>query len=117
MVKNTSKQNINLNVRLQIFNENETLITTLNTFHVNKNQILEPQTTKEFICTIDKIPFASGVYSLGLMLNDLNTKKRIYENDRWDKLEVSNGDFYESGRLPNLKNSGIFSIEYKWKIH
>lgn len=115
-IKNISKKQINLNVKLQIFNEKETLITTLNTFHVNKNQTLESQATKEFKCKIKKLPIISGVYTISLQLIDLNIKKILYENNKWDKVEISNGDFFQTGKLPNPKNSGIFSIDYEWQI-
>ncbi len=116
-VKNTSSKNINLNIRFQIFNEKETLITTLNTFHVNKNQELRPQEAKMFKCLLSKVPIISGAYKIGLQLIDLNTKKLLYQNDYWDSLEISNGDFFKTGKLPNPKNSGIFSIDYEWEIN
>jgi len=117
ILKNTSQETIHLNIRLQIFNEKETLITTLNTFHVNKNIELKSNTTKIFECMVDKNQISAGNYMLGVQLLDLNNRRILFETDNWDNLEIENGDYYGSGKLPSIKNKGIFSMDYKWNIN
>jgi len=116
-IKNLVQREINLNIRLQIFNSKETLITTLNTFHVNKNYMISPEMTKNFICEIERNQIVAGNYTVGLQILDLNLKETLYQNDNWSELEISNGDYYDSGKLPSPKNIGVFSANYSWKIN
>ena len=116
-IKNLQEREINLNIRLQIFNSKETLITTLNTFHVNKNYLMSPDATKNFICEIERNQIVAGNYTLGLQILDLNLKSILYQNDNWSELEISNGDYYDSGKLPSPKNIGVFTPNYSWKIN
>lgn len=115
-IKNILHQEINLNVRFQIFNEKEVLITTLNTFHLNKNVLIDPESKRSFECKIDKNQIVSGSYLIGLQIINLYTRKVLYENNRWDTIEIENGDYYNSGKLPSTKNKGIFSANFDWLI-
>ncbi len=116
-VKNTSNFKINVNARLQIFNSKEVLITTLNTYHVNKNINISQNVTMEFQCEIYKNQITSGSYIIGVQLMDLTNKKILYQNDNFDKLEITNGDYYNTGKLPNSKNTGFFISNHDWIIN
>jgi len=116
-LKNISRQDFHLNIRFQIFNEKEKLITTFNTFHVNKTTILESNATKIFDCKILKNQISAGSYSVGIQLLDLNNRSILFENENWDNIEIDNGDFYNTGKLPSIKNKGIFSMDYEWIIN
>ena len=116
-IKNLLQREINLNIRLQIFNSKETLITTLNTFHVNKNYVISPEISKDFICELERNQIVAGNYTLGLQILDLNLKEILYQNDNWSELEISNGDYYDSGKLPSPNNIGVFTANYSWKIN
>lgn len=113
-LKNTSYNDIDLNLRLQLFNKKEVLITTLNTFHVNHKLSLSPNEKAAFECLVEKMPIADGVYTIGIQIMDLKERHVLYENDKWDTLEIHNGDFFETGKIPNSRNVGSFLLDYRW---
>ncbi|MCG2432092.1 polysaccharide ABC transporter ATP-binding protein [Aequorivita xiaoshiensis] len=113
-ILNTSHMELNLNLRFQIFNENEMLLTTLNTFHVNENKILNSKEQIELECSMDKLPITEGTYYIGIQILDLYERKVLYQNNNWDIIEVYNGDFFETGKLPSKNNLGSFLLDYKW---
>src|SRR5690606_17622143 len=92
----------------------EILITTLNTFHVNHTASLTPNENVAFECSIEKMPIADGIYTLGIQIMDLKERCVLYQNDIWDTLEIHNGDFFETGKIPNNKNVGSFLMDYQW---
>lgn len=106
---------IHINVRIQLFNDKEMLLTTFNTFQVNKTNILKPKDESIFECVIEKMPVTNGIYFVGIQILDLNDNTVLYQNDSWDKLEINNGDFFATGKLPSPKNLGSFLIDYKWR--
>lgn len=114
-VINTSAKEIYLNVRMQLFNKKEVLLTTFNTFHVSQNKLLNPREELALECMIEKMSVTDGTYTVGLQIMDLNERKILYENDAWDTINIHNGDFFETGKIPNNKNLGSFLIDYKWK--
>jgi len=116
-LKNISRQDFHLNIRFQIFNEKEKLITTLNTFHVNKSTILKNDSTKIFECKVSKNQISAGSYTVGIQLLDLNNRRILFETENLGNLEIENGDFYNTGKLPSMKNKGIFSMDYEWNIN
>lgn len=111
---NISLQEIHINVRIQIFNRNEILLTTFNTYHVNQSKSIKHNEDLTLECFIHKMPLTEGDYSLGIQIMDLNERKVLYENDSWDFIEIHNGDFFETGKLPNNKNSGVLLTDYRW---
>lgn len=113
-VKNTFDKEMDLNVRLQLFTEKETLLTTLNTFHLNEHQTIGPREQIELKCSIDKMSLTEGSYFIGVQIMDLKERKILYQNDNFDTVEIYNGDFFETGKLPSKKNLGSFLMDYKW---
>jgi lipopolysaccharide transport system ATP-binding protein len=113
-VQNISTQTLHLNIRLQIFNDKKVLVTTLNTYHVNKTESLEAKERLTLECQIEKLPISFGLYHIGIQIMELNAKVVLYENDAWDRFEIFNSDFFGSGKLPGNKNLGSILIDHKW---
>jgi len=113
-ILNTGQFQMHINIRFQIFNEKESLITTINTFHVGETGLIEPNKEMKFDCIIPKLPITAGIYTLGIQILELQRKKILYENNSWDIIEIYNGDFFKTGKIPNNKNSGNFLMDYTW---
>lgn len=111
---NNSEESILINIRAQIFNGQGSLITTFNTYHVNQTQQISPDNNFIVNLEIDKMPINQGDYVIGIQLMDLRERKVLYENENFYDLQVYNGDYFESGKLPNKSNAGIFLMDYKW---
>ena len=116
-VENTSVNLLEMNVRLQLFNENQYLITTLNTYHTNDTFEIVPTEKITMRCIIDKLAITSGQYIVGIQLLDLKERDVLYENEKFYSFKVANGDFYNTGKLPTIKNLGFLLSEYKWQRH
>lgn len=110
-----SKDDLELNVRIQFFDENEILLTTLNTFHTNNTVKMGQDENVVFNCIIDKLQLTEGEYFVGLEILDLNSKKQLYWNDKILKASTINGDYFGSGKLPNKKNLGKFLCNFNWE--
>ena len=114
-LKNESENTIEFNVRLQLFDEREELITTLNTFHTNDSYLSEPNEQFELQCMIKKLAFVSGKYSIGVQIMDLISRKIMFEHEKFKTIRVNEGDFFKSGRIPSTKNLGKFFTEFMWQ--
>ncbi|MDN3595044.1 ABC transporter ATP-binding protein [Zunongwangia endophytica] len=114
-IENISNKSMELNLRLQFFDENKRLITTLNTYHTDdflRISVSEKITTQ---CVIEKLAITSGNYILGVQLLNLDDRELLYENERFLDFKVANGDFYKTGKLPTIKNLGFLLSEYSWQ--
>ena len=105
-----------VNIRYQIFDKNEKLITTLNTFHLNANKVLDKR-EQEIKCKISPLNISPGVYNLGIQLMDLNLKKRLYQNDTFDEIVIESGDIFNTGKIPSKENLGVFLSNQHWTIN
>ncbi|WP_417881914.1 ABC transporter ATP-binding protein [Xanthomarina gelatinilytica] len=105
-----------INIRYQLFDNNEQLITTLNTFHHNSNKVLESE-IQNFRCDIPNFKVSPGQYDLGLQILDLNTRKILYQNNYFEELTVEVGDVFKTGKLPSKENLGVFLSEQVWQIN
>lgn len=114
-VENTSTKFIELNVRLQLFDESQSLITTLNTYHTDDTLEIAPSEKITTRCIIDKLAITSGKYIVGMQLLDLKERDVLYEDEKFYGFKVANGDFYKTGKLPTIKNLGSLLSEYKWQ--
>ncbi|MDT0686865.1 ABC transporter ATP-binding protein [Autumnicola psychrophila] len=114
-LKNESKNKIEFNVRLQLFDEREELITTLNTFHTNNSHLSEPNEQFELQCMIKKMALVPGKYCIGIEILDLISSKVLFEHEKFENIKVNEGDFFNSGRTPSTKNLGKFFTEYSWQ--
>ena len=114
ILKNTSNNKIPFDVRLQFFDKNEMLLTTINTFHMVQTYQSEPHESFSFMCVVDKLPIVGGNYNLGLRISNPELKEMFYENQNFWKMEIIRGDFYNTGKIPNTENSGKFLTEYNW---
>ncbi|WP_274475892.1 ABC transporter ATP-binding protein [Mangrovimonas aestuarii] len=109
--KNNTK---NINVRLQIFDTNETLIATLNTFHLSRQAVIKGNMVRQFTCKVQKLSIGSGEYFLGIQILNLYEMEVLYENNKLKKFEILNGDFYGSGKLPTSDNLGKILLDHSW---
>ncbi|SFU61851.1 lipopolysaccharide transport system ATP-binding protein [Pustulibacterium marinum] len=105
-----------LNIRFQIFDKRNSLVTTLNTYHMNANFSVQPDVKMTVLCEIEKLSIAPGDYVLGIEILDLHDKKVLYSNETFYPFSVVNGDFYGFGKLPSAKNMGAFSMDFNWKV-
>ncbi|WP_431158321.1 ABC transporter ATP-binding protein [Winogradskyella poriferorum] len=114
-ILSSSKLPIELNLRIQIFDSKEVLISTLNTYHTNSTIEVKSNEKVHFDCIIDKLQLTEGEYLVGIELLDLFSRRRLYSNDRILSINVVNGDYFNSGKLPNKKNLGKFLSNFKWE--
>ncbi|WP_179346228.1 ABC transporter ATP-binding protein [Winogradskyella ursingii] len=105
-----------INIRLQIFDFNDNLISTLNTFHTEKHFKAQSNQYLNVECIIAKLPYAPGSYKIGLQIMDLAKRINLYENNSITEFFIENGDFYGSGKLPGAKNMGKVLTNYEWII-
>jgi lipopolysaccharide transport system ATP-binding protein len=112
-VKNPKSTKIN--VRYQVFDKDEKLITTLNTFHLNSNKILE-KFDQSFVCSISKLNISPGLYDLGIQILDLKSKKVLYQKDAFSEVVVESGDVFKTGKIPSKENLGVFLSDQSWTI-
>ncbi len=113
-LKNNYEDVAEFNVRLQLFNENEELLTTLNTFHTNDACVVQPKEKFSLECMITKLPVSSGKYSLGLQITNLRNLDILYESNAFESVEIIVGDFYGTGKIPTSKNEGKILLDYQW---
>ncbi|NLP58172.1 ABC transporter ATP-binding protein [Lutibacter sp. B1] len=106
-----------VNVRLQVFDENNHLITTLNTFHTNNVLNISENESVVLKCCMEKLAIAPGKYTLGIEIFDLFEKSTIYENEKVLYFTIENGDYFASGRLPSPQNIGKCLVEFAWKLN
>lgn len=114
-VENKSVKLLDLNVRFQLFDKNKYLITTLNTYHTNDSLEIAPSEKNRTQCIIEKLAITAGKYTIGVQLLDLKEREVLYENEKFYSFQVTNGDFYKTGKLPSNKNLGFLLSEYKWQ--
>lgn len=115
LLKNKTNTPFEINVRYQILDENEKLVTTINTYLLNSIYRSEPN--EEFImsCNLKKIPIPPGDYSIGIRLMDYFNKDILFEDDNFEKITINEGDFYNTGRIPAFANMGDLLIDYQWE--
>jgi lipopolysaccharide transport system ATP-binding protein len=104
-----------INVRYQVFDKDERLITTINTFHLDANKVLETE-KQNFICRINKLKISPGLYDLGLQILDLNSKNILFQNDNFSEITIESGDVFQTGKIPSKKNLGVFLSEQTWIV-
>lgn len=105
-----------INIRYQIFDQNEKLVTTLNAFHHNVNCVLK-QSKQHFTCKISKLLISPGQYFFGLQIIDLNHKIVLFQNDNFWKVNINEGDVFKTGKLPSKQNYGVFlTDDQSWDI-
>ncbi len=114
-IKSLTKKCLEVNVRLQFFDEREDLITTLNAHHTHETLEVDKQGLGEMICTVSNLGLAPGDYVLGIKIIDFKTMDVIYKNQFFKSIHINNGDFYNSGKIPNPKNIGRILTQHEWR--
>lgn len=70
----------------------------------------------EFVCTIPRFPLPPGIYAVSLWASTGMLKEDILDKvENAMPLEVVEGDFYGTGRLPANKNRSVL-VEYNWGV-
>lgn len=113
-LKNEIEENIEFNIRIQLFDQGHELYTTLNTFHTNSTIIAMPQEELQFICSIDKLAISSGKYYIGVQITNLMTGDILFEDNNISTIQIINGDFFRSGKIPTSDNVGKIFTEFSW---
>jgi hypothetical protein len=113
-LKNEDANSIEFNIRFQIFDIKENLISTINAYHQNSTKTIKPNVVEIFNCVMSKYPLTANNYVLGLKIIDFNRKSILYQKDDFFEFNVENGDFFNSGKLPSERNSGKFLIDSQW---
>ena len=100
--------------KLIFIEKNKGVITTLNTYHKNFGLPYNPEESRRVECHIEKLSISPGSYYLGIQLLDLVKRKVLYDNEAFYQFEIINGDFFNTGKLPGLKNLGKVITEHNW---
>jgi lipopolysaccharide transport system ATP-binding protein len=103
----------NVGVSIVIFSSDGVRLTNLwNEYHSGKPFDSIPG-TGNFVCKMDKLPFRTGQYIVNLYCSvDDRTSDFI---ERAAAFDVTDGDFYGSGRISRNAN-GYFFIEHMWSF-
>jgi lipopolysaccharide transport system ATP-binding protein len=115
-IENKLKKRRKYNIRLQIIDKYENIITTLNTYHKNQLKFVNANSIVQYDCQINKINLVPNKYFLSIKIVDLIDKSIIYENEEFYKFNVAESDYFGTGKLPNSENIGIFLTDHDWKI-
>jgi lipopolysaccharide transport system ATP-binding protein len=92
------------------FDKRGNIITTLNNFH--SGNVFETLEQNYVFCKIPKMPLIDGEYTVNLLCGVDKILSDSIENAF--KLNVIEGDFYKTGKIPNVKE-GIL-IEHSWLL-
>ncbi|SFC73953.1 lipopolysaccharide transport system ATP-binding protein [Zunongwangia mangrovi] len=114
-LKNIATLDQYIDVRIQFFS-NEKLITTLNSYHRNETYLLKENEVVDLLFNIPKLPLSSGRYSLGIQIYNRSEKMVLYEHENFFTLEIKEGDFFKTGRLPHRKLLGKCLIDFDMQI-
>ena len=114
-IKSIFKEEIKFNIRYQIFDDKENLISTINAFHQNATQLINFNESFTFNCKIPKIALTDNNYVLGVRVVDFTHKQVVFQKDNFFEFKIENGDYFDTGKLPSKENSGKFLIESEWQ--
>ena len=114
-IRNDFENKINFNIRYQIFDDKENLISTINAYHQNATKFVKPYESFIFDCKIPKIALTDNNYVLGVRVVDFTHKEILFQSDNFFEFTIENGDYFDTGKLPSKENSGKFLIESEWQ--
>jgi lipopolysaccharide transport system ATP-binding protein len=114
-IRNDFENKINFNIRYQIFDDKENLISTINAYHQNATKLVKPYESYIFDCKIPKIALTDNNYVLGVRVVDFTHKEILFQKDNFFEFTIENGDYFDTGKLPSKENSGKFLIESEWQ--
>jgi lipopolysaccharide transport system ATP-binding protein len=83
---------------------------------ISKSSVGAPLTlppTGSLICHIPKFPLLPGEYLIGLWCK--SNRKSIADYDHLLKFQVTEGDFFGTGKLPT-RHGGMFLVEHSWQV-
>lgn len=100
-----------INLDLGIYSVEDELITIISTKYSQNKRIDKKH--KNINCIIDKNSLIEGTYYINAFIyNDQNEKLEF--KDKILQFEVSNGDYYNNGVLPNVAFRSKFLTDFKW---
>lgn len=102
--------------KILVKDQKETPVLILNNYHLG--QFFNLVKGENILnCVIDKFPLFGGVYWLDIEFLDLNHRNRIGYFENVLSINVSDGDFYNTGRIPEVVKRGVFMVEHNWTQH
>jgi homopolymeric O-antigen transport system ATP-binding protein len=102
-------------VRISVKNSHDDIILILNNYHTG--EVFELEDVEFRIrCEFSAMQLLPGVYTLSVLLFDLQKKQNVIDVDDFYSITIESGDFYGTGILPRVKQKGVFLTEHKWTI-
>jgi lipopolysaccharide transport system ATP-binding protein len=108
--------NVNIShliVRMIIRDSMHRPLSVLSNFHSSK-EFNVSQNEGNISCIIEKNPLYQGTYHISLLIFDNSNRKVYLDEDVFCHLEVVDGDFFGSGKLPKTKEKGVFLMNNSW---
>ena len=94
--------------RIQIYDNEGILLTTLNNNHSSK--LFYTMSSNFVDCKIKKIPFFNGTYNLTL---SVFVNNQLSDHiDYAAKLQIETGDFFGTGKVPHNKQGLL--VDHQW---
>lgn len=103
----------NVEFRLQFQDVHGYLVSTLNNYHTNGLFNINKD-CKEVVCEIEKFPLINGAYNSNLRAINFDGKEILDEVNECFTFNVEKGDFYQTGKIPSVRQGVLF--DHKWSI-
>jgi len=105
----------NFVVKITVKNYFDKVLFVLSNFHTG--QVFNIEKGENIIyCKIDKMPLFSGSYNVNLYFLDLIKRETILSGESVFNMVIEDGDFFNSGTIPNARNRGDFLVEHNWRM-
>ncbi len=103
---------LDLVVRCTIESKELGTVAVLNNFH--SGAILNPQFSRgEIICALDKVALRPATFNISIRI--MNHRVKVYENQHALTFHTIEGDFFKTGKYPNLKT--LIHIPHVWEVY
>jgi lipopolysaccharide transport system ATP-binding protein len=99
--------------RIQMLDANEQIVFTCNNEH-SSSYFSKIDSDGSVICTIPRLPLFGGTYYINIQIYSIETGI-LDEVELAQELSVTDGDFFESGKIPGIKK-GIL-VAHNWEIN
>ena len=103
------KKNSNVVIRIEILTASGEVVSVLNNFHCG-SPFNNVKRKGSFICEIPKIPLVKGEYFLNVKC--LINLEIVDDLENIGKLNIENGDFFRTGKVPNLNTGVLLNQNY-----
>lgn len=111
----TAKPLKNLLVSIAVITLNDIRVCVFHTkISDNRDIDLQPPVT-QLLCKLPKVPFLPGKYRLHIKVAN-NNGDIIFNIPYATEIAVEGGNFFETGRLPDLTWAGVALVEHAWQV-